>query len=155
MPFFRLLRFFHQSIIINRYQFIISADTALQFTPVHRLFQIRYNLIKCLSNCYVRIVIHTPVQLPVIHIINGVIISLRSFLNTDITVCQTEGKLCFFSAHCLAFGVYVRIFPLHERYIFHYLLLVSCRHEVFHFPLSVKCIKPVHIEGNIIKTAAL
>ena len=155
MLFCRLLRLFYQSVIINRYQFIASADTALQTAPVRWLFQIRHNIIKCLSDCYVRIVIYAPVQFPVIHIINGVIIPLSGFLNTDITVCQTEGKLCFHPVRFSGIGVYVRIFPLRKRYIFHDMLLVGCGHEVFHFPLSIEGIKPVHIEGNIVKTAAL
>ena len=155
MRHFRLLCFFHQSIIINRYQFIIRLYAAFQSAPVRRLFQICHNLIKCLSYGNIRIVIHATVQFPVIHIINCVIISAAGFLNTDITVCQPESKLRFFPANFLVTGIYVWVFPLHERYIFHDMLLVGCRHEVLHFPLFIESFKPVHIKGNIIKTAAL
>ena len=155
MLFCRLLRFFHQSIIINRYQLIIGADTSLQLTPVRLLFQVRHNLVQSLPDCYVRVIIHATVQFPVIHIINCIVIPFAGFLNTDITVCKPEGKLRFRPVRCMAAGIYIRIFPLHERYIFHDMLLVCCRHEVFHFPLSIEGIKPVHIKGNIVKPATL
>ena len=155
MRHFRLLCFFYQSIIINRYQFITRLYAAFQSAPVRRLFQIRHNLIKCLSDCYIRIVIHTTVQFPVIHIVNCIIIPFTGFLNTDIAVCQLESKLCFFPARFPDTGIYVWVFPLHKWYIFHDMLLVGCRHEVFHFSLFIEGVKPVHIEGNIIKTAAL
>ena len=155
MLHFRLLCFFHQSVIINRYQFIIRLYAAFQSAPVCRLFQVCHNLIKCLSDCYIWIVIHATVQLPVIHIINCVIIPFAGFLNTDIAVCQLESKFRFFPANFPVTGIYVWVFPLHERYIFHDMLLVSCRHKVLHFPLFIENVKPVHIKGNIIKTTAL
>ena len=141
MRHFRLLCFFHQSVIINRYQFIIRLYVAFQSAPVRRFFQIRHNLIKCLSDCYIRIVIHPTVQFPVTHIVNCVVIPFTGFLNTDIAVCQLESKLCFFPAT----GIYVRILPFRKRDIFKDMVLLPLWHQISHFPLFIENIKPFHI----------
>ena len=131
--FIGFLNLFHQSIIINGYQFIIVLNIPFCPVMVWSSFQIIYDVSQCFPDCHIRIVINSTVNLLIISSHNGIIIASIHLLDTDIAVCNLKGKFGFFPnlqglfhicKHLFLFITKVNDFiPIFQRVVRSFLLL--------------------------------
>ena len=86
---------FHQSIIINRYQFIILTNISPCTVVKWIFFQVLHYIVKGFPYADIRVIINSAVYLLIVCTHNGIVIAAVCFLYADEAVCYLKGKFRF------------------------------------------------------------